>query len=207
MCTTHKYRKMQNFCVFSLTLHVQTTSLGMQKVLYLLVSLLSPALLLAQPDHIINHFIVKENLIKNGKLAIIATDAEENPMESVSGTYQFTINGFQQELKFNEGVAVTPNPIETSAFVFIKHRNQQGSHGRLYFIWKTADGLNPIAISWYYLILIPAVILLVAYLFKRLMVLAILVLVGLFIFNYSKGLDLESIFETIVHGIKSLANR
>jgi len=179
----------------------------MQKVLYLLVSLLSPALLLAQPDHIINHFIVKENLIKNGKLAIIATDAEENPMESVSGTYQFTINGFQQELKFNEGVAVTPNPIETSAFVFIKHRNQQGSHGRLYFIWKTADGLTPIAISWYYLILIPAVILLVAYLFKRLMVLAILVLVGLFIFNYSKGLDLESIFETIVHGIKSLANR
>ncbi len=67
---------------------------------------------------------------------------------------------------------------------------------------KNEKGLNPIAIKWYYLILVPVAVLLVAYLFKRLMVLAILVLVGLFIFNYSKGLDLENIFDTIVHGIK-----
>ncbi|WP_257668538.1 hypothetical protein [Parapedobacter tibetensis] len=174
----------------------------MRKVLYLLAFLAFPMLIHAQHDSGINHFIIKENLIKNGKLAIIATDADENPIETISGTYQFVINGFKQELKFNEGVAVTPNAIETSAFVFIKHRNQGGSHGRLYYVLKNDKGLNPIAINWYYLILIPAVILLVAYFFKRLMILAILALVGLFIFNYSKGLDLENIFETIVHGIK-----
>ncbi|MGK6351536.1 hypothetical protein [Parapedobacter sp. DT-150] len=174
----------------------------MQKFLYLLTILSIPALLWAQGDRDINHFILKENLIKNGKLAVIATDAEETPIESISGTYSFVINGFKQELEFNDGVAITPNAIETSAFVFIKHRNQQGSHGRLYFVLKNEKGLNPIAISWYYLILIPAAILLIAYLFKRLMILAVLILVGLFIFNYSKGLDLENIFETIVHGIK-----
>lgn len=158
----------------------------------------------AQDTNEINHFIVRENLIKNGKLAIIATDAEEQPNESISGTYSFVINGFKQELRFHEGVAITPNPIETSAFVFIKHRNQQGSHGRLYYVLKGDQGLNPIAINWYFLILIPAIILLIAYLFKRIMVLAVVILVGLFIYNYSKGLDLENIFETISHGIKSL---
>lgn len=170
----------------------------------LLVTLFFSGLLHAQHSNGIDHFIVKENLIKNGKLAIIATDADENPTDSISGTYQFIINGFNQELKFHEGVAITPNAIEASAFVFIKHRNQRGSQGRLYYVLKNDTGLNPIAINWYYLILIPAVILLVAYLFKRLMVLAIVILIGLFIYNYSKGLDLESIFETITHGIKGL---
>ena len=176
----------------------------MRKFGCLLIILFFATLLHAQRGRGIDHFVVKENLIKNGKLAIIATDADENPTDSVSGTYQFVINGFNQELKFNEGIAITPNAIETSAFVFIKHRNQQGSQGRLYYVLKNNNGLNPIAINWYYLILIPAVILLIAYLFKRLMVLAIVVLIGFFIFNYSKGLDLENIFETITHGIKSV---
>ena len=176
----------------------------MRKFGCLLVMLFVSGLLHAQHTHGIDHFIVKENLIKNGKLAVIATDADENPTDSISGTYQFVINGFNQELEFNEGVAITPNAIEASAFVFLKHRNQQGSHGRLYYVLKNDNGLNPIAINWYYLILIPAVVLLIAYLFKRLMVLAIVVLVGFFIYNYSKGLDLENIFETITHGIKGL---
>lgn len=173
----------------------------MRIFLYLLSFVLFPMLSHAQ-DHSISHFIVKENLIKNGKLAIIATDADENPLDSISGTYQFVINGFEQPLKFNEGVAITPHAIETSAFVFIKHRNQQGSQGRLYYVLKSDSGLNPIAINWYYLILIPAIILLIAYLFKRLMILAVVILIGLFIFNYSKGLNLENLFETLVHGIK-----
>lgn len=169
---------------------------------YLSAFLLLPILGSAQGLSGINHFIVKENLIKNGKLAILATDANEQPLDSVSGTYQFAINGFEQALHFNEGVAITPHAIETSAFVFIKHRNQQGSHGRLYYVLKNDHGLKPIPINWYYLIIIPAVILLIAYLFKRLMILAVVVLIGLFIFNYSQGLSLESLFETIVHGIK-----
>ncbi|MFB2117915.1 hypothetical protein [Parapedobacter sp. 2B3] len=176
----------------------------MLKLGCLLVALVTALVVRAQETGDIDHFIVRENLIKNGKLAVIATDAEEHPNEAISGTYQFVINGFKQELQFRDGVAVTQHPIETSAFVFIKHRNQQGSHGRLYYVLKRDQGLNPIAINWYFLIIIPAIILLIAYLFKRIMVLAMVVLIGLFIYNYSKGLDLENIFETIAHGIKSL---
>lgn len=168
------------------------------------ISLVAALGVQAQASSNIDHFIVRENLIKNGKLAIIATDAAEHPNESVSGTYQFVINGFKQELQFHDGVAITSNPIETSAFVFVKHRNQQGSHGRLYYVLKRDQNINPIAINWYFLILVPAIILLIAYLFKRIMVLAVVVLIALFIYNYSKGLDLENIFETITHGVKSL---
>lgn len=160
--------------------------------------------LYAQESNEINHFVVRENLIKNGKLAIIATDTEERPNEEISGTFQFVINGFQEELQFHDGVAITSSAVETSAFVFIKHRNQQGSHGRLYYIWKRDKGLHPIAINWYFLVIVPAVILLIAYLFRRIMVLAIVILIILFIYMNSKGLDIEGIFETIAHGVKSL---
>ncbi len=176
----------------------------MRIFLYVWVVLSFPLFSVGQTGNSINHFVVKENLIKNGKLAIIATDAEEHPRDSISGTYKFVINGFEQELTFNEGVAITPHAIETSVFVFIKHRNQQGSHGRLYYVLKNDSGLNPVAINWYYLILVPAMVLLIAYFFKRLMVLAIVLLVGIFLFNYSRGLNLENIFETLAHGIKGM---
>jgi len=152
----------------------------------------------------IRNFEVRENLIKNDKLAIIALDTLGNPQESINGTFQFKINGFKQELQFRDGVGITPHAIESSTFVFIKHQNQSGSQGKLYYVMKSSKGINPMYINWYYLILIPLAIILLGYLFKRLIVVAILLLVGLFLFNYSKGLNLESLFDTIVHGIRGM---
>lgn len=152
----------------------------------------------------IRDFEVRENLIKNDKLAIVALDSSGHPEERINGTFQFVINGFKQELQFKDGVGIAPNAIESSVFVFIKHQNQTGSKGKLYFVMKSAKGINPIYINWYYLILVPLAIVLLGYLFKRLIVIAILVLVGLFVFNYSKGLNLENLFDTIVHGIRGM---
>ena len=47
---------------------------------------------------VLNNFIVKENLLKNNKIAIIAVDSLDKPLENLSGTFQFSINGFGQEL-------------------------------------------------------------------------------------------------------------
>ena len=55
---------------------------------------------------VLNNFIVKENLLKNNKIAIIAVDSLDKPLENLSGTFQFSINGFGQELKFNNGKRV-----------------------------------------------------------------------------------------------------
>lgn len=152
----------------------------------------------------VNNFIVRENLIKNDKLAIIACDSAEQPTESVNGNFLFVINGFQQNLQFHNGVAIAPQPIEKSVFVFLKHKNEQGSHGKLFYILKSDGGVKPIQINWIWLVLIPLGIILLIYLFKRLIIFGIIILVALFYFNYSKGLNLENLLETIVHGIKGL---
>src|SRR5690606_40637512 len=66
----------------------------------------------AQQSNIVD-FDVKENLSQNGKLAIIAVDSLDKTNNNIQGSYKFTINGFQQDLQFNDGVAVTANPIES----------------------------------------------------------------------------------------------
>ena len=123
---------------------------------------------LANNEFQINHFIVKENLLKNNKIAIIATDSLEQPMESVNGTYNFTLNGFKQELKFNNGVAVCNMTIEKSAFFYIKHQNERGSPSSIYYVSKNDSGLNPIKINWYLLIAIPLGLILLGYMFRKL---------------------------------------
>ena len=71
---------------------------------------------LADSNARIKNFIIKENLLKNDKIAVIAADENETPLE-ITGKYLFSINGFKQELSFNDGVAITPQPIEKSNFI------------------------------------------------------------------------------------------
>lgn len=152
----------------------------------------------------INYFIVKENLLKNEKLAIIVSDSLNNPIETINGTFNFSVNGFKQELIFNNGVAVCPLQIEKSAFVFIKHVNELGSHSNLYFIYKRDQDLKPYKISWYLLLVIPIGFILIGYLFRRLIGFVILGLVLFSYFNYSKGLTIPTFFESIIDGVKKM---
>lgn len=152
----------------------------------------------------IDYFIVKENLLKNEKLAIIATDSLENPNENINGTFSFSVNGFKQELVFNDGVAVCPLQIEKSAFVFIKHLNENRTHSNLYYVHKKDTNLNPYKISWYLLLIIPIGLILIGYMFRKLIGLIILVFVAFSYFNYSKGLSIPTFFESIFDGIKNI---
>jgi hypothetical protein len=152
----------------------------------------------------IDYFIVKENLLKNEKIAIIAADSLENPNESINGTFNFSVNGFKQELVFNNGVAVCPLQIEKSAFIFIKHLNENGTHSNLYYIYKKDANLSPYKISWYLLLIIPIGLILIGYMFRKLIGLIILVFVAFSYFNYSKGLSIPTFFESIFDGIKNI---
>jgi hypothetical protein len=152
----------------------------------------------------INYFIVKENLLKNEKLAIIASDSLNNPLESINGTFNFSVNGFKQELAFNNGVAICSLQIEKSAFVFIKHINEFGSHSNLYFVQKKNNDLKPYKISWYLLLVLPIGLILIGYMFRKLIGLMVFILVALVYFNYSKGLSIPTFFESVFDGLKNI---
>lgn len=152
----------------------------------------------------IDNFVVMENLLKNNKIAIIAADKEEKPIESISGTFQFSINGFQQELKFNNGVAIASQPIDKSTFLYLRHENESGTHGKLYYIYKKDNNLRPFKINWVILVLIPLGIIILATMFRRFIIIGGVILILIFIFNSKNGLKLSTFFDTVMDGLKSL---
>lgn len=152
----------------------------------------------------INNFIIKESLLKNSKLAVIAADSVENPLEHINGTYTFSVSGFKQSLKFNEGVAILPLQLERSTFVYIKHLNDQGTHSKLVFVHKKEGTLTPYVISAIGMILFPLLVIVIAFLFRKLIIIAIIILVVFVYFNHSNGLDLGTLMETLFDSFKML---
>lgn len=152
----------------------------------------------------IDNFSIKENLTSNGKIAIIATDSSDIAQDYINGTFKFAINGFEQELKFNQGVAVPAHAIEGSTFVFFKHKNQEKTTAKLYFIYKKENKITPIKINGLLLLIIPAIIILVAYIAKRLIIVLIILALVYAYFSYSNGLSISQILETAFHSIENL---
>lgn len=152
----------------------------------------------------INNFIVKESLLKNSKLAIIATDSLDNPIEKINGLYTFSVSGFTQPITFNDGVAILPLQLERSAFVYIKHQNDSGTHSKLLYVYKKDGSLNPYAINSIWLIIFPALIIFLAFAFRKFIIVAVIILVVFIYFNHSNGLNLSTFFETIFDGLKGM---
>lgn len=152
----------------------------------------------------IDNFIIKENLTSNGKVAIIAVDSADVAQDYIHGTFKFTINGFEQSLAFNQGVAVPSHPIESSTFVFFKHKNQEKTTGKLYFLYKKDNKITPVKINGLLLLIIPAVILLLAYTAKRLFSTFIILAIIYAYFSFSKGLSVSQILESAFHVLKNL---
>ena len=152
----------------------------------------------------INNFLVKESLLKNSKLAVIAADSLDNPLEKINGTYTFSVSGFTQSLTFNDGVAILPLPIDKSTFVYIKHQNDSGTHSKLLYVYKKDGNLNPFTISRIFLIIIPLIIIVLAFAFKKFIYIAIILLLIFMYFSYSNGLNIATFFETTFDYLKNL---
>ncbi|RZK58124.1 MAG: hypothetical protein EOO91_08875 [Pedobacter sp.] len=152
----------------------------------------------------INNFLVKESLLKNSKLAIIAADSLENPLEQINGTYTFSVSGFTQQLTFNDGVAILPLAIDKSTFVYIKHQNDKGTHSKLLYVYKKEGDLNPFTISRIFLIIVPLIIVVLAFAFKKFIYIAVILLIIFMIFSYSNGLNISTFFETTFDYLKNL---
>jgi hypothetical protein len=168
----------------------------------LLLTLISASVFSQTAD--INNFIVKESLLKNSKLAIIAADSLDQPMEQINGLYTFTISGFSQSLKFNDGVAILPMQLDKSAFVYVKHQNDKGTHSKLLYVYKKEGSLNPFTINSMWLVLFPLLLIFIAFAFRKLIIFVIILLLVFIYFNHSNGLNISTFFETIFDGLKKV---
>ena len=150
----------------------------------------------------VNNFIVKESLLKNSKLAIIAADSLDQPLENINGLYTFSVSGFTQPVKFNDGVAILPMQLERSAFVYIKHQNDKGTHSKLLYVYKKDGTLNPYTINSLWLVVIPLLLIFMAFAFRKLIIFVVIILLLFMYFNHSNGLNLSTFFETIFDNLK-----
>ncbi|MGY3055201.1 hypothetical protein ACVWYG_003414 [Pedobacter sp. UYEF25] len=175
----------------------------MKKLLLFLCVLAAGTTVFGQ-NSAINNFLVKENLLKNNKLAIIAADSAGTPKENINGLYTFSISGFTQQLKFNDGVAILQLPIEKSTFVYVKHQNDNGTHSKLVYVYKKDTDLTPYAINSLWLFLIPIILVILAFAFRKLIIFAVLIFLAFVYFNHSSGLNLTTFFESIFDALKKL---
>jgi len=177
------------------------------KKLLLFLSLLIPAWCFAAvpgDNAILNHFIVKENPFAQNELAIVAVDSLKNTMSGLNGHYLFTINGFDDTLTFQKGVAFYDHKIDRSSFIYARHENATGTHSMLYYIY-VSDKLVPVHISWVVLIAIPIVLVLLGYMFRKFIIVAVIIFLVFIYFNYHSGLSIGTFFQSVVDGLKNLA--
>ncbi len=152
----------------------------------------------------INHFVIKENPFAKDEVAIIATDSLGNIRENVNGMFNFTVNGLEDTLKFEKGTAFYRHKLQRSTFLYARHQNDTGVHSILYYVYRTDDKLTPIHIPWYLLLAIPCALFLLAYMFKRFIIIAIIIFVIFVFFNYHNGLSLPTFFDSIIDGLKNM---
>lgn len=152
----------------------------------------------------INHFVVKENPFATDEIAIIATDSLGTIQENINGQFNFTVNGFQDTLKFEKGTAFYRHKIGKSSFIYAKHENENGTHSILYYVYKSGDSLKPFHISWVLLLAIPCALFLLAYMFKRFIIVAIIIFCIFVYFNYHNGLSIPTFFESVIDGLKGM---
>lgn len=152
----------------------------------------------------IDRFAVKENPFAKNEVAIVATDSLGNILENINGVFSFTINGFEDTVKFEKGTAFYRHSIERSTFLYARHVNDTGTHSTLYYIYKHGDSLSPFHISWIWLLAIPCALALLAYLFKKFIIIAIIIFAVFLYFNYHHGLSLPTFFESIIDGLKAM---
>jgi len=152
----------------------------------------------------IDHFVIKENPFAKDEIAIVAVDTAKNIQENVNGIFTFTLNGFAEQLRFEKGTAFYRHKLEKSSFIFARHQNDNGTHSILYYVYRHDSKLTPVKISWILLVAIPLGLVLIGYLFKRFIIIAIIIFCIFLYFNHSNGLSIPTFFQSVIDGLKGL---
>jgi hypothetical protein len=177
------------------------------KKFFLLLCLIVTASSFAFADTVnIKHFKITENPYEQNQVSLVATDSLNNTQDNVNGDFVFTINGFEDTLKFTSGVAFYKHKIDRSTFLYARHVDDNGGAtlSSLYYVYKSESKLVPIHISWMWLLIIPVGLILLAYMFKRFIIIAVIIFIIFAYFNYHNNLSIPIFFQSIFDGLKRL---
>ena len=152
----------------------------------------------------IKQFVVKENPFAKDEIAIVAVDNAKNIQEKVNGIFTFTINGFVEELTFDKGTAFYRHKLEKSSFIYARHQNEDGTKSMLYYVYRHDSKLTPVKISWVLLVAIPLGLIFIGYLFKRFIIIALVIFCIFLYFNYHNGLSIPTFFQSVIDGLKGM---
>src|ERR1700712_5753078 len=155
----------------------------MKKIIFVLLLMCTGSFAFADTITI-KQFVIKENPFAESEVAVVAVDSAGAVQEKVDGLFAFTINGFQEQMKFDKGTAFYRHKLEKSSFFYVKHINDAGTHSMLYYIYKQDGKLHPFHVSWMLLVIIPLGLLLLAYVFKRFVLIAIVIFCIFLYFNH-----------------------
>jgi hypothetical protein len=178
----------------------------MKKLILLFCLILTASTFALADTSPIKHFKIAENPYEQNQVSIVVTDTLNNTLDNVNGDYVFTINGFEDTLKFTSGVAFYKHKIDKSTFLYARHVDENGGAtlSSLYYVYKSESKLVPIHISWMWLLIIPLSLVLLAYLFKRFIIIAIVIFCIFVYFNYHNNLSIPIFFQSIFDGLKHL---
>lgn len=176
-----------------------------QKLVYGFFTVLFLTFAFPSKANVIQDFEVKEYVTNDGTLAIVVLDSAKQVDKTIDGTFRFIINGFDHSLSFAQGVAVFPQVLSKSSFVFLKHKaNDNREVGKYYYILKSDTGLKTIELNGLTLLFIPVLILFIAYVFKRFLFVFILLALVFLYFYFTQGLDLGPFIDHIFFSLKKL---
>jgi len=176
----------------------------MKKILFVVFLMLVAGNFVFADTITIKHFVIKENPFADSEIAVVAVDTAGNIQENVDGVFAFTINGFQEQMRFEKGTAFYRHKLDKSAFFYVKHINDAGTHSMLYYIYKQDGKLHPMHISWMWLVVIPLALVLLGYMFKRFIIIAVVIFCIFLYFNHHNGLTMPTFFESIFDGLKGM---
>ncbi len=175
------------------------------KIRFLFTALLLFAAGLCRADTpLIHTYTVKANPFAKDEIAISAVDTANTINENINGQFIFTLNGFEDTLNFDKGTAFYHKKILRSSFLYIKHQDDTGTYGSLFYLYKHVDDITPVHISWVWLLAIPAMLIILGYLFKRFIIIAIILFLIFLYFNHNNGLSIPTFFESVLNGLKHL---
>jgi hypothetical protein len=179
---------------------IQTYSIGL--LLCLSASLQAQEAVAQQG--VVHTFTVTQNNENPNQLTVTAADTTKQNSLGINGTFVFYVNGFTQLLRFKNGVAKCLLQLSKSSFVYFKHENEANNPSNLYYVYKSGSGLSPFKISWFLLLMVPVVFILIGYMFKKIIGLAMFALSAYLYFGHSSGLSVGTFLASVFDGLKNI---